>query len=77
MNEDIAIVREEDGYEVWCGVDGITETSVNIINAHIVGTGETRQEAVANAVTHLELVLDALQSPPGVVREVDVRRASA
>lgn len=77
MNEDIAIVRDEDSYEVWCGVDGITDKSVNIVNAHIIGTGETRSAAVAAAVEHLESVLDALQSPPGVVREVDVRRAPA
>lgn len=55
-------------FEVWCGVDGD-----NIINAHIIGEGATRQEAVQGAVTHLESLLEVLQSPPGVVREQVIR----
>lgn len=62
------VIYRDNHYEVWFGVDGD-----NIINAHVIGTGPTRDTAVADAVQHLESALEALQSPPGVVREVDVR----
>ena len=67
--KDLVIYREGQEYEVWCGVDGD-----NIINAHIIGTGLTRDDAVADAVQYLEAALDALQSPVGVVKEVDVEK---
>ncbi len=68
MNDSIVIYLDSDGYEVWCGVDGD-----NIINAHIIGCGTTRDDAVRAAVEHLESELELLQSPIGVMREVDVR----
>lgn len=70
MNKQLVIYREDGQYEVWCGVDGD-----NIINAHIIGVGVTRDLAVAEAVTYLESALDALQAPPGVVREIDLQAA--
>lgn len=66
MNE--IVIYRDDEYEVWCGVDGD-----NTINATVIGTGPTRDVAVADAVTYLESALTALQAPPGAVREVDVR----
>jgi hypothetical protein len=69
----LVIYRDDQQYEVWCGVDD----GDNIINAHIIGTGPTRDEAVAEAVQHLESALEALQSPHGVVQEVDVRSLEA
>lgn len=60
MNKSIVIYRDEDGYEVWCGVDGD-----NIINAHIIGIGPTRDEAVLNAVEDLQ---SSLHNPSGAAR---------
>ena len=65
------VIYKTDEYEVWCGVDGD-----NIINAHIIGIGPTRDVAVADAVKHLESALAELQAPPGMVREKDIREVS-
>ena len=56
----IAIYHQDGEYEVWCGVDGD-----NIINAHVIGTGETRDAAISEAVQYLELAIDALQAADG------------
>lgn len=55
----VKIYRDGDEVEVWCGVDGD-----NIINAHIIGLGATRDEAIAAAVAHLEQTLVELQETP-------------
>ncbi len=68
MNDTLAIYKVGDIYEVWCGCDGD-----NIINAHIIGEGTSRDAAVGDAVAHLESEIEALQSPVGVIREKDIR----
>lgn len=64
------VIYRDDEYEVWCGC----MPGDNVINAHIIGLGQTRDLAVANAVNYLESALEALQAPVGTVREMDVRR---
>ena len=67
MNDALAIYQDGEDFEVWFGVD-----VDNIINAHVIGSGSTRDAAVTDAVHELESALEALQSPPGVIREVSL-----
>jgi hypothetical protein len=54
----------DDGeYEVWVGPASELKADY-ISNAFIAGMGQTRNQAVADAVRKLEAVIDALQSPP-------------
>lgn len=69
MRGDIVIYLDDEGYEVWCGV----EEGNNVVDAHVIGFGSTRDAAVRMAVEHLEGSLEELQSQPGVLAEVDVR----
>ena len=71
MNDDhgLRIFFTGSEYEVWYGV---TDDDNNVINAHIIGLGPTREAAVADAVREIEAVEALLQSPPGVVPEFDV-----
>lgn len=58
--EEGLLVTDVDGeWEVWCGADGD-----NIINAHLIGTGADRDVAVADAVRHLEAIIQRLQEKP-------------
>jgi hypothetical protein len=55
------IVEHEDGgVEVWIDVPGAD------LNGVIVGQGETRQEAITDAVRTFEALTAQLQSPPDV-----------
>lgn len=56
------IYVEEGEYEVWIGPAGDL-SSDNIINAFVVGTGATRDEAIEMAVRELETLVEQLQSP--------------
>lgn len=44
-------------WEVWCGADG-----ENIINAHLIGIGDTKAAAVANAIKETETLLTRLRA---------------
>ena len=60
----------EDGqYEVWIGPDSDLRDD-NVINAFVAGVGDTRAEAVADAVRELEAVTALLQGPPAGIVEV-------
>lgn len=63
--EGLLVTNIDGAWEVWCGADGD-----NIINAHLVGTGPTRDGAVADAVRHLESIVARLQEPSQASRQV-------
>lgn len=64
MNDIGTRIYVEDGeHEVWVGPAGDLEAG-NVINAFIAGLGQTRDDAVADAVRKLEAVVEALQAPP-------------
>lgn len=47
-------------WEVWCGADGD-----NIINAHLIGRGDTKAAAVADAIKDTEELLARLRAQEG------------
>lgn len=59
-------------WNVWVTTDG--EHPIRGPFGFIVGGGATRDEAVAEAVKDLEVAIEELQSPPGVVDEEMVQR---
>ena len=67
----VRIYIEHGQFEVWVGPAGDLADD-NIENAFIAGTGATRDTAVSDAVRDLQIIVDALQSPPGVVTEVTI-----
>lgn len=44
-------------WEVWCGADG-----ENIINAHLIGCGDTKATAVTDAIRETETLLLRLRA---------------
>ena len=64
----INIVEHDDGaIEVWADVPGAEMEGI------IVGIGQSRQEAVSDAVRTLEALTEQLQSPPSVWETDDVK----
>jgi len=57
-------VRYEDGWQVWITLDG--HDPIEDAFGFIVGTGDTRDEAVAAAVKDLEAAIEELQQPATV-----------
>ncbi len=61
-------------FEVWMGPSDDLEAD-NIINAHIVGYGSTKEAALAMAVAELESVVKSLQETPDLP-VTDIRRTA-
>ncbi len=55
------IFRDGGEYEVWVGPAGDLRNG-NVINAFVAGVGDTRDEAVADAVKELKAVVAGLQT---------------
>jgi hypothetical protein len=66
----VAIINNGDCFDVWVSLE-LKEDPRRLRDSFVIGTGETRDAAVASAVQDLEAALDALQGPPGVVAEYD------
>jgi hypothetical protein len=52
VSEGLLITNVAGEWEVWCGADG-----ENIINAHLIGHGATKAEAVADAIKDTQELL--------------------
>ena len=57
VSEGLLITDVEGEWEVWCGADGD-----NIINAHLIGCGETKEAAVNEAINETEILLGRLRA---------------
>lgn len=57
----------DDDWNVWISLPD--HDPVEDSYGFIVGSGSTRDDAVASAVRDLETLLERLQSPPGHIRE--------
>lgn len=60
VSEGLLITNVDGEWEVWCGADG-----ENIINAHLIGQGATRELAVADAIRETETLLTRLRAQVG------------
>jgi hypothetical protein len=63
------LIHEETGddWQVWISLDD--HDPLNDPFGFIIGTGKTRDAAVADAVRDLEAILEQLQAPPGTIEE--------
>lgn len=57
MADGLLITDVAGEWEVWCGADG-----ENIINAHLIGRGDTKTAAVADAIAETETLLLRLRA---------------
>ena len=57
----ITVLRDDSGWNVWINLDDGTTAPAGL--SLIIGSGATRDEAVADAVKDLEAALDQLQQP--------------
>jgi hypothetical protein len=57
VSEGLLITDVAGQWEVWCGADG-----ENIINAHLIGRGDTKAAAVADAIKETETLLIRLRA---------------
>jgi hypothetical protein len=63
--------EREDDWGVWFSVEEDSDPLTDALGFCLAG-GATRDEAVASAVADLEDALKRLQSPRGVVSEVEI-----
>ncbi len=63
----LLIQRGEGDWSVWISLPD--HHPIRDPFGFIIGSGATRDEAVADAVKGLELLVDRLQGPPGTIRE--------
>lgn len=61
--EGLLITNVSGEWEVWCGADG-----ENIINAHLIGHGDTKAAAVAEAITETVTLLRRLRTQAEVAK---------
>ena len=57
----ITVLRDGDDWDVWMNLDDGTTAPGGL--SFVIGSGATRDEAVADAVKDLEAALDQLQQP--------------
>lgn len=55
VSDGLLITNVAGDWEVWCGADG-----ENIINAHLIGRGDTKAAAVTDAIAETETLLRRL-----------------